>query len=83
MFFYVTVCYGGALSYVFDKIDTTLSEFIRVTKKGGFILFCVMSLIGTVKYFNEELFDDAAIKYGLFETDRVVFTGNLTGDISR
>lgn len=81
--FDVAVCYGGVLSYIFDHITTGLNELLRVTKPGSYILFSVMSLIGTVNYFVKELFHDEVIQFGLDEMDRVSKTGNQTGDIAR
>ena len=68
---------------MFGDIYKALSELIRVTKQNGFIFFSVMSLIGTINFFNKEIFEDEVVNFGLEETDRIVKTGELTGDISR
>ena len=45
--FDVTVCYGGALSYVLDRAPDAVAELARVTRPGGHLLVSVMSLVGT------------------------------------
>jgi SAM-dependent methyltransferase len=45
--FDVTVCYGGALSYVLDGASDAVAQLARVTRDGGHVLVSVMSLIGT------------------------------------
>lgn len=49
--FDATVCYGGALSYVFDRADQAMGELLRVTRPGGHLLVSVMSLLGTSRRF--------------------------------
>jgi len=49
--FDAVVCYGGALSYVFDRADAAVGELLRVTKPGGHVLLSVMSLVGSVRHF--------------------------------
>lgn len=44
--FDITLCFGGALSYVCEKRFNAAGELIRVTKPGGIILVSVMSLMG-------------------------------------
>jgi len=55
--FDAVVCYGGALSYVFDRADQALAELLRVTKPGGRVLVSVMSLLGTSRRFLSEMLD--------------------------
>ncbi len=45
--FNVTVCFGGALSYVCESRFRAASELVRVTQPGGFMLVSVMSLFGS------------------------------------
>ncbi len=40
------VCYGGPLSYVFEKAEKALGECVRTCKCGGYVLASVMSLWG-------------------------------------
>ncbi|MFH1086530.1 MAG: class I SAM-dependent methyltransferase [Chloroflexota bacterium] len=49
--FDVLVCYGGPLSYVFDRREKAISELVRVTKPGGLLLLSARSLWGTVHEF--------------------------------
>ena len=49
--FDAVVCYGGALSYVFDRADQAAGELLRVAKPGGYVLLSVMSLLGTCRRF--------------------------------
>ena len=48
--FDTTVCYGGPLNYLFDRIEMALSELVRVTKPGGVVLVSVMSRWGVFRY---------------------------------
>ena len=70
--FDAVVCYGGPLSYVFERRRDALAELCRVTKPGGCVLMSVMSLWGSI---HEKL-------PGVFATDagenaRIVATGDL------
>ena len=47
--FDAVVCYGGPLSYVFDRRNTALGEMLRVLKPNGKILISVMSLWGSIR----------------------------------
>ncbi len=46
--FDAVVCYGGPLSYVFERADLAVQECRRVLRPGGLLLSSVMSLWGTV-----------------------------------
>lgn len=46
--FDAVVCYGGALSYVYDQAGQALQELKRVTKPDGLIFLEVMTLWGAV-----------------------------------
>ena len=72
------VCYGGPLSYVFDKRTLAMNEMLRVVKPGGHILLSVMSLIGTIKHFLEHTVD-WSIEKGTSEWKQLLDTGDLTG----
>jgi len=71
--FDAVVCYGGPLSYVFERRDDALAEICRVTADGGTLLLSVMSLWGTAHQYLR----------GVLETDpkanRVILA---TGDLS-
>jgi SAM-dependent methyltransferase len=49
--FDAVVCYGGPLSYVFEKRQEALGELLRVIKPGGHLFLGVMSLWGGVHHF--------------------------------
>ncbi len=49
--FDVTVAYGGPLSYALDRIDDAIRECLRVTTRGGYLVFSVMSRIGSLRNF--------------------------------
>jgi SAM-dependent methyltransferase len=49
--FDAVVCYGGALSYVFERADDAVAELLRVTRPGGYLLVSVMSLLGGIHAF--------------------------------
>lgn len=70
------VCYGGALSYVFDRADDALSGLLRVTKPGGLVLLSVMSLLGSGR---QTLADVLAFtkQYGLADMDRARQSGDI------
>ena len=47
----MTVCYGGPVSYTMDRADDAVSELLRVTKPGGYVLLSVMSKVGATRVF--------------------------------
>lgn len=47
--FDAVVCYGGPLSYVFDRRGQALRELVRVTRHGGLLLLSARSLWGTLQ----------------------------------
>ena len=49
--FDVLVCYGGPLSYAFDRREKAIRELVRVVKPGGMLLLSARSLWGTVHEF--------------------------------
>ncbi|WIG60348.1 MAG: hypothetical protein OJF49_003096 [Ktedonobacterales bacterium] len=75
--FDAVVCYGGPLSYVFDRADEALAEMLRVTKPGGHVLLSVMSLLGTSQLFFPAILGIAAAQ-GLETVEQVNQTGDLT-----
>jgi ubiquinone/menaquinone biosynthesis C-methylase UbiE len=55
--FDAVVCYGGPMSYVFDRADAAVGEMLRVTRSGGYVLLSVMSLAGATRRFLGEIFE--------------------------
>jgi SAM-dependent methyltransferase len=80
--FDAVVCYGGAISYVFDKADDALRELLRVTRKGGILLLSVMSLLGASRRFLPSILSDVNL-FGLEAIQQVMDTGDQNGDVSR
>lgn len=74
--FDVTLCYGGALSYVLDRAPQAMAELARVTRAGGHVLVSVMSLVGTVVRYRSELLD-LARRDGVDDQRQIVETGLL------
>lgn len=71
--FDAVVCYGGPLSYVFEKADQAMAECARVLKPGGPFLCSVMSLLGACHRFLPSIFELTA------EQSNAIFeTGDLT-----
>ena len=77
--FDAVVCYGGPLSYVFERAYDALKELLRVTKPGGYVLLSVMSHIGTTHAFLPAVFA-LAREYGLERIQQVNNTGDLHGE---
>jgi SAM-dependent methyltransferase len=74
--FDATVCYGGPLSYVFDRRDAALEQLIRVTRPGGKLLLSVMSLWGGVHQYLE-----GVLQTSLEANREVIATGDLAPDV--
>ena len=79
--FDAVVCYGGPLSYVFERADDALSELLRVTKPGGYILLSVMSLAGTLRRFLREALD-VARDHGADMLHDIIATGDQIGPLA-
>jgi SAM-dependent methyltransferase len=75
--FDTTVCYGGALSYVYDNAGAALSELMRVTRPGGYILVEVMSLWGSIHHDLR-----GALSFPWEVNEPIIRTGNLTKDMA-
>jgi SAM-dependent methyltransferase len=79
--FDAVVCYGGALSYVFERAGDALSELLRVTKPGGKVLLSVMSLLGSTRRFLPGILAIAQ-QHGVEVVQRVNATGDLDGTLA-
>ena len=55
--FDAVVCYGGPLSYAFERREAALRELVRVLKPSGTLLVSVMSLWGAVHQFLPTVMD--------------------------
>ncbi|MEA5596258.1 class I SAM-dependent methyltransferase [Rivularia sp. UHCC 0363] len=66
------VCYGGPLSYVFDRRDIALQEILRVLKCKGKALLSVMSLWGSIHEFLP-----STLKVTSEDNANIIKTGDL------
>lgn len=71
--FDAVVCYGGALSYVFDQAPSALRECVRVCRQGGYVLASVMSLWGPAHRYLGEI-----LEIPPEENRKITETGDLT-----
>ena len=55
--FDAVVCYGGALSYVFDQAPSAMRECVRICRRGGYVLASVMSLWGPAHRYLDEVLE--------------------------
>jgi SAM-dependent methyltransferase len=74
--FDATVCFGGPLSYVLDRVEEALSELVRVTRSGGHVLVSVMSTVGTIVHYISVLLD-LARRDGADVQEEIVRSGFL------
>lgn len=75
--FDVTICYGGAVSYVLGEAPQAVAELKRVTRPGGHVLVSVMSLVGSLVWSLDAVLEIAR-EQGIGVVDRVNATGVLT-----
>ncbi|HWO76414.1 MAG TPA: class I SAM-dependent methyltransferase [Bacillus sp. (in: firmicutes)] len=75
------VCFGGALSYVFEKKDDAIKELLRVTKPDGYVLISVMSLLGATKRFLPEILK-LTQSHGIELIENVNQSGDLYGQLA-
>lgn len=79
--FDAAVCYGGPLSYVFERAGDALGELLRVTRPEGHVLLSVMSRLGSTQRFLRAAFD-LVEEFGLDEVRHVLDTGDLSAEIN-
>ena len=75
--FDAVVCYGGPLSYVFDRAGLAVRELKRVVRPGGVLLFSVMSLWGGVHHLLP-----GVLQLPPDENRKIIATGDLSPDNS-
>jgi ubiquinone/menaquinone biosynthesis C-methylase UbiE len=80
--FDAAICFGGPLSYVRDQAPQALTELVRVTKSGGYVLLSVMSTLGAMRAFLPAVFAEQKL-YGPQHTERIFTTGELDRDTNR
>jgi SAM-dependent methyltransferase len=74
--FDLVVCFGGPLSYLVERADDAVRELVRVTTPGGHLLVSVMSLVGCVVQFAQNLVD-LARRDGIAQQLEIVDSGLL------
>ena len=74
--FDAVVCYGGPLSYVVDEAETAVAELVRVLRPRGHLLVSVMSLVGAVSHYADEVVR-LVRRDGATKLEEVVRTGFL------
>jgi SAM-dependent methyltransferase len=79
--FDAAVCYGGPISYVFERAEDALAELLRVTRPRGHVLLSVMSRLGTTQYFLGGVFE-LVEEFGLEAVRHVFATGDLSAEIN-
>jgi SAM-dependent methyltransferase len=80
--FDAVVCFGGPLSYLFDRAGEAVDELLRVTRPGGYLLVSVMSLFGTLRLFFDgvlDLIDRHGLQAGM---EDIMASGDLPGNIN-
>lgn len=79
--FDAVVCYGGPLSYIFDKAPKALAELIRITKPNGYIFLGVMSKLGATQLYLDWILEQIKIE-GIEIVEEVIQTGDVIGKIA-
>jgi SAM-dependent methyltransferase len=79
--FDAAVCYGGPISYVFERAGDAVGELLRVTRPGGHVLLSVMSKLGATQRYLRAAFE-LVEEFGLDPVQHVVATGDLSAEIN-
>jgi SAM-dependent methyltransferase len=79
--FDAVVCYGGPISYVFERAGEAVAELLRTTRPGGHVLLSVMSRLGSTQYFLPAVFE-LVEQFGLEAVRHVLQTGDLSAEIN-
>lgn len=79
--FDAAVCYGGPISYVFERAGDAVGELLRVTRPGGNVLISVMSRLGSTQRYLRAVFD-LVEQFGLEAVRDVFRTGDLSAEIN-
>jgi SAM-dependent methyltransferase len=79
--FDAAVCYGGPLSYVFERAGDALGELVRVTRPGGHVLLSVMSRLGSTQRYLPAVFE-LVRDFGLEPVRHVLGTGDLSAEVN-
>ncbi len=74
--FDAVVCYGGPLSYVWERADVAACELARVVKERGLVLVSVMSKLGVHRMWLNHMLK-LSEDFGSETVDRVFETGGL------
>lgn len=80
--FDVVVCYGGPLSYVLDRADDAVAELLRVTRRDGYVLVSVMSLVGSFVHGLPNVLEQRR-ELGPRALEEVLQTGVIGSELTR
>lgn len=76
-----TVCYGGPISYVFDKAPQAITELLRVTKSKNHVLITVMSHLGSLQLFLGAVYKHS-LNDGLECVEKLIQDGDVIGKLA-
>lgn len=79
--FDAVICYGGPLSYIFEKASEALSELIRITKPNRYILLGVMSQLGSTQLYLDWILKQIKIE-GIEIVEDLMQTGDVVGELA-
>jgi SAM-dependent methyltransferase len=79
--FDAAVCYGGPISYVFERAEDAVAELLRVTRPQGHVLLSVMSKLGATQRYLRAAFE-LVEEFGLDPVQHVIATGDLSAEIN-
>lgn len=79
--FEATVCYGGPLSYVFERADRALDELLRVTSPGGYVFLSVMSNLGSWQLLIDVVIDEVE-RLGLERMQKLFEDGDVVDELA-
>ena len=80
--FDMVVCFGGPLSYVYERAEDAARELVRVLRPDGLLLVSVMSKLGAHRIWLDDILVRIADRFGLDAVDYVFTSGDLRADLN-